>query len=271
MAAIPWRCCCAYRTACSSRWPTIPRRVCRRALAGAARGGGRRLPGDPFRTRRRALGWPHAGGAGLTSCPQRLWKSLGIAAVHVNSDVITRAWRRRSISVRSGARSLFTTPMRQSQPPRARGAFFSAMIPPRCSAFPCLFRHDCSRAFVARDGRAGRDDERGDGRRQARARGRDRRRSRRPDGGRGPGRPGYSVDVYDAMPSVGRKFLMAGRGGLNLTHSEPAGPFLARYGDRARRSRHGWHGWMPPPCATGRMAWACAPSSARRAACSPRK
>ena len=87
----------------------------------------------------------------------------------VNSDVITRAWRRRSISVRSGARSLFTTPMRQSQPPR-RGAFFCfshAMIPPRCSVFPCLFRHDCSRAFVARDGRAGRDDERGDGRRQA--------------------------------------------------------------------------------------------------------
>ena len=38
----------------------------------------------------------------------------------------------------------------------------------------------------------------------------------------------------DAMPSVGRKFLMAGRGGLNLTHSEPAGPFLARYGDRAQ-------------------------------------
>ena len=45
--------------------------------------------------------------------------------------------------------------------------------------------------------------------------------------------PGAGVDVYDAMPSVGRKFLMAGRGGLNLTHSEPAGPFLARYGDRA--------------------------------------
>ena len=66
-----------------------------------------------------------------------------------------------------------------------------------------------------------------------RARGRDRRRSRRPDGGRGPGRPGYSVDVYDAMPSVGRKFLMAGRGGLNLTHSSRPEPFLARYGDRA--------------------------------------
>ena len=44
---------------------------------------------------------------------------------------------------------------------------------------------------------------------------------------------GLQVDVFDAMPSVGRKFLMAGRGGLNLTHSESAGPFLARYGDRA--------------------------------------
>jgi uncharacterized flavoprotein (TIGR03862 family) len=44
---------------------------------------------------------------------------------------------------------------------------------------------------------------------------------------------GLAVDVYDAMPSVGRKFLMAGRGGLNLTHSEAAAPFLARYGDRA--------------------------------------
>ncbi|AVJ27055.1 TIGR03862 family flavoprotein [Achromobacter spanius] len=44
---------------------------------------------------------------------------------------------------------------------------------------------------------------------------------------------GVQVDVFDAMPSVGRKFLMAGRGGLNLTHSEPAEPFLARFGDRA--------------------------------------
>jgi len=40
------------------------------------------------------------------------------------------------------------------------------------------------------------------------------------------------VDVYDAMPSVGRKFLMAGRGGLNLTHSEPSEAFLLRYGER---------------------------------------
>ena len=38
------------------------------------------------------------------------------------------------------------------------------------------------------------------------------------------------VTVYDHMPSVGRKFLMAGRGGLNLTHSEPLEKFLARYG-----------------------------------------
>jgi uncharacterized flavoprotein (TIGR03862 family) len=39
-----------------------------------------------------------------------------------------------------------------------------------------------------------------------------------------------AVTVYDAMPSAGRKFLMAGRGGLNLTHSEPLPAFLARYG-----------------------------------------
>ena len=41
---------------------------------------------------------------------------------------------------------------------------------------------------------------------------------------------GISVTVYDAMPSVGRKFLMAGRGGLNLTHSEALPQFLGRYG-----------------------------------------
>ena len=43
---------------------------------------------------------------------------------------------------------------------------------------------------------------------------------------------GIQVDVYDAMPSVGRKFLLAGKGGLNLTHSEALGPFLDRYGAR---------------------------------------
>lgn len=43
---------------------------------------------------------------------------------------------------------------------------------------------------------------------------------------------GIQVDVYDAMPSPGRKFLLAGKGGLNITHSEPITPFLARYGAR---------------------------------------
>ncbi|HTE15442.1 MAG TPA: TIGR03862 family flavoprotein [Burkholderiales bacterium] len=41
-----------------------------------------------------------------------------------------------------------------------------------------------------------------------------------------------SVDIYDAMPSVGRKFLMAGKGGLNLTHAEPMDRFASRYGER---------------------------------------
>ena len=44
---------------------------------------------------------------------------------------------------------------------------------------------------------------------------------------------GASVDLFDAMPSVGRKFLLAGKGGLNLTHSETIEPFVARYAERA--------------------------------------
>src|SRR3546814_12681295 len=43
---------------------------------------------------------------------------------------------------------------------------------------------------------------------------------------------GVRVDLYDAMPSVGRKFLLAGRGGLNLTHNEPADVFRSRFGSR---------------------------------------
>ncbi|MBC7700850.1 TIGR03862 family flavoprotein [Aquabacterium sp.] len=43
---------------------------------------------------------------------------------------------------------------------------------------------------------------------------------------------GAQVDVYDAMPSVGRKFLLAGKGGLNLTHAEPLDNLLGRYGPR---------------------------------------
>ncbi len=48
---------------------------------------------------------------------------------------------------------------------------------------------------------------------------------------------GAQVTVYDRMPSVGRKFLLAGRGGLNLTHSEDLERFLARYGVAAPRLR----------------------------------
>jgi len=43
---------------------------------------------------------------------------------------------------------------------------------------------------------------------------------------------GVAVDLYDAMGSVGRKFLLAGKGGLNLTHSEPRARFVTRYGTR---------------------------------------
>ena len=43
---------------------------------------------------------------------------------------------------------------------------------------------------------------------------------------------GIAVDLYDAMPSVGRKFLLAGRGGLNLTHSEPSMLFRTRFSGR---------------------------------------
>ena len=46
---------------------------------------------------------------------------------------------------------------------------------------------------------------------------------------------GVAVTVYDRMPTLGRKLLMAGRGGLNLTHSEPAEGFLARYAAAAPR------------------------------------
>lgn len=44
--------------------------------------------------------------------------------------------------------------------------------------------------------------------------------------------PTAQVELFDAMPSVGRKFLMAGKGGMNITHSEPRDAFLTRYGER---------------------------------------
>ncbi len=48
---------------------------------------------------------------------------------------------------------------------------------------------------------------------------------------------GVAVEVFDRMPSVGRKLLMAGRGGLNLTHAEPFEDFLSRYGPEVARLR----------------------------------
>ena len=63
---------------------------------------------------------------------------------------------------------------------------------------------------------------------------------------------GIRVEIFDAMPSVGRKFLLAGLGGLNLTHSgrwsvsSPAMP-------NARRTWHpGWNGFPPTTCVPGR-------------------
>jgi len=48
---------------------------------------------------------------------------------------------------------------------------------------------------------------------------------------------GFRVTVYERMPSAGRKFLLAGRGGLNLTHGEALESFLQRYGERAEALR----------------------------------
>lgn len=48
---------------------------------------------------------------------------------------------------------------------------------------------------------------------------------------------GHAVEVFDAMPSAGRKFLLAGKGGLNLTHSEGFEPFVGRYAERAATLR----------------------------------
>ena len=63
---------------------------------------------------------------------------------------------------------------------------------------------------------------------------------------------GISVDLYDAMPSVGRKFLQAGVGGLNLTHSEPDAAFRARYG----AARPFVSPWLDAFGATALRSWA---------------
>jgi uncharacterized flavoprotein (TIGR03862 family) len=63
---------------------------------------------------------------------------------------------------------------------------------------------------------------------------------------------GWRVDVYDQMPSVGRKFLLAGRGGLNLTHSEPFENFVTRYAAAADWARPMLEAFPPDAL----MAWA---------------
>jgi len=64
---------------------------------------------------------------------------------------------------------------------------------------------------------------------------------------------GLRVTVHERMPSVGRKLLMAGRGGLNLTHSEPLEAFLDRYDVPARGRISGWLDAFSPADLT---AWA---------------
>lgn len=61
---------------------------------------------------------------------------------------------------------------------------------------------------------------------------------------------GHTVTVLERMPSVARKFLMAGRGGLNLTHSEPLEPFMDRYGEAGARLRP-FIDAFPPAALTG--------------------
>jgi len=56
---------------------------------------------------------------------------------------------------------------------------------------------------------------------------------------------GAAVTVYDRMPSVGRKFLLAGRGGLNLTHSEDIDRLLGRYGAAEPRLREAIAAYSP--------------------------
>jgi len=63
---------------------------------------------------------------------------------------------------------------------------------------------------------------------------------------------GVAVDVYDAMGSVGRKFLLAGKGGLNLTHGEPLVAFVRRYGER----QHAVASWLAAFDADALREWA---------------
>ena len=78
---------------------------------------------------------------------------------------------------------------------------------------------------------------------------------------------GANVTVFDRMPAAGRKFLLAGRGGLNLTHSEPLDGFLAATARRRRicavRSRR----FRQQSCARGVKGWGRRRSSGRAGGC----
>ena len=62
---------------------------------------------------------------------------------------------------------------------------------------------------------------------------------------------GAHVDVYDAMPSAGRKFLLAGLGGLNLTHAEAFDTFVSRYAERSQACAN----WLREFDASAIRAW----------------
>jgi predicted flavoprotein YhiN len=81
---------------------------------------------------------------------------------------------------------------------------------------------------------------------------------------------GRVVTVYEKMPSIGRKLLMAGRGGLNLTHSEEFEAFVARYAAAAPRLRPLLEACPPTALVDGPMVWASPPSSVPAVGFSPR-
>jgi len=71
-------------------------------------------------------------------------------------------------------------------------------------------------------------------------------------------RAGMKIDLYDAMPSLGRKFLLAGIGGLNITHSESYAIVSSRCSQRLTA-------FPLAPCVPGCTNWAWTPLSAARA------
>src|SRR5262252_10350696 len=74
---------------------------------------------------------------------------------------------------------------------------------------------------------------------------------------------GARVTVFDAMPSVGRKFLMAGRGGLNLTHGEPWRNLSRIIAKRRQSSKRRSRPSRRSACGPGARRWGSRPLSAR--------